>query len=204
MSWFHASKTPLGARNHASAAEIVDCFRDQTKLLDGLAFFITADRATAERAVAEAVETTLHGNSPFRDWLFEWAKAATINAAISRQDKAIRMCEGMYKDRRCPHVEHVCHLDDERRAASLALILQMDARKINAELDPLCRAIVVLRIATRSSIQECSLRLSVSRAVVLAANCLAMTWLDYHCMKPLKDDQIFACPAPGLEAVNHR
>jgi hypothetical protein len=188
MSWFHASTPAVDARNHASAAEIVACFRDETRLLDRLAFFITVDRATAEQAVAQACESTLHGNSPFRDWLLEWAKAATITAAISRHDKAIRMCEGMYKDRRCLHVEHLCHLDDERRTATLALILQMDAQKINAELDPLCRAILVLRTAIRSSIQECSLRLNVSRAVVLAANCLAMTWLDYHHMNPLEDD----------------
>ena len=67
MSWFHASKAAVGARNHASAAEIVACFRDHTKLLDSLAFFITADRATAEQAVAEAGETTLHGDRPFRE-----------------------------------------------------------------------------------------------------------------------------------------
>ena len=188
MSWFHSSITAVGARNHASAAEIVACFRDETKLLDRLAFFITADRATAEQAVAQACETTLQGNRPFCDWLLEWAKAATITAAISRQGRAIRMCEAMYKDRRCPHVEHLCHFDDQRRAASLALILQMDVQKINTELDLLCRAILVLRIAIRASIQECSLRLNVSRAVVLAANCLAMTWLDYHHMKPLEDD----------------
>lgn len=189
MSWFHTSTTVVSARNHASESEIAACFRDETKLLDRLAFFITADRATAEQAVAQACETTLQGNSPFRDWLLEWAKTATITAAISRQGKAIRVCEAMYRDRGCPHVEHVCHLDDERRAASLALILQMDPQQINADLDPLCRSILVLRIAIRSSIQECSLRLNASRAVVLAANCLAMTWLDYHHMKPLEDVQ---------------
>lgn len=188
MSWFHASTRAVDARNHASAAEIVACFRDEAKLLDRLAFFITADRATAEQAVAQACEITLQGNRPFRDWLLEWAKAATITSAISRQGEAIRMCEAMYKDRKCPHVQHLCHLDDERRAASLALILQMDAQKINGELDLLCRAILALRIAIRSSIQECSLRLNVSRAVVLAANCLAMTWLDYHHLKPSQDD----------------
>jgi hypothetical protein len=188
MSWFNASTTAVDARDHASPAEIVACFRDEIELLDRLAFFITADRATAEQAVAQACETTLQGNSPFPDWLLEWAKTATITAAISRQGKAIRICEAMYKDRRCPHVEHLCHLDDERRATSLALILQMDAQKINSELDPLCRSILVLRIAIRSSIQECSLRLNVSRAIVLAANCLAMTWLEYHRMKPLEDD----------------
>jgi DNA-directed RNA polymerase specialized sigma24 family protein len=188
MSWFHASTTATDPRNHASAAEIVACFQNDTKLLDRLAFFITADRTTAEQAVAQACETTLQGNSPFRNWLLEWAKAATIARAISLQGLAIRACEAMYKERRCPHVDHLCHLDNEGRAASLALILRMDAQKMIAELDPLCRAILVLRIAIGSSIQDCSLRLNVSRAVVLASNCLAMTWLDYQHMKPLEAD----------------
>ena len=188
MSWFNSSATAVETRNHASAAEIIACFQNETKLLDRLAFFITADRTTAEQAVAQACDTTLQGNNPFRNWLLEWAKAATIARAISLQGMAIRACEAMYKERRCPHVDHLCHLDNEGRAASLALILRMDAQKIIAELDPLCRAILVLRIAIRSSIQDCSLRLNVSRAVVLAANCLAMTWLDYQHMKPLEHD----------------
>ena len=186
MSWSNSSITFADARKPASAAEIVTCFRDETKLLSRLAFFITADRATAEQAVAQACETTLQGNSPFCDWLFEWAKAATITAAISHHGKAIRACEARHEDRSCAHAGHVCELDGERQAASLTLILQMDAQKVSAELDPLCRAILVLRIAIRSSIQECSLRLNVSRAVVLAANCLAMTWLDYRHMKASK------------------
>ena len=84
MSWFHSSITAVDARNHASAAEIVACFRDETKLLNRLAFLITADRANAKKAVAQACETTLQGNSPFCDWLLEWAKVATITAALSR------------------------------------------------------------------------------------------------------------------------
>ncbi len=190
MSWFHASTMAAYARNHASATEIVACFRDQRNLLARLALLITAYPPTAEQAVAQACEITLQGNSPFRDWLLEWAKAATITAATSLQGEAIRICEAMHKDRRCSHVEHLGQFDEERRAASLALILQMDAQKIIAELDPLCRAILVLRIAIRSSIQDCSLRLNVSRSAVLAANCLAMTWLDYHHMKSSQDDHV--------------
>ena len=190
MSWFHASTTAGDARNHASAAEVVACFRDQRNLLDRLAFLITGDEAIAEQAVAQACEITLQGNSPFRNWLLEWAKAATIAGAISHQGDAIRVCEAMYKDRRCPHVEHLCQFDDARRAASLALILQMDTQKITVELDPLCRAILVLRLAIRSSIQDCSLRLNVSRAAVIAANCHAMTWLDHCSFRPGEDENV--------------
>jgi hypothetical protein len=188
MSWFHRTRNAVDARNYASPAEIAVCFQDQRYLLRSLAFLVTGDQGTAERAIVTASEITLRGNTPFRDWLIEWAKAATITAATSLTGDAIRASEAMYNDRRCPHVEHLCHLDDEQRAASLALILQLDAQDIITELDPLCRSILVLRIAIRSSIQDCSLRLNVSRSAAAAANCVAMTWLDYRHVKPVESD----------------
>ena len=181
MSWFHSSTAPVDARNHASPAEVVACFHDQRNVLGRLAFLITGNHATADQAVVRACEITLQGNSPFRDWLLEWAKTATIASAISHGTEAIRVCEAAYEDRRCPHVEHLSQGDDEERAASLDLILGAVTQKLLTELDPLCRAVLVLRLAIRSSIQDCALRLNVSRAAVLGANCHAMTWLhDGH------------------------
>jgi DNA-directed RNA polymerase specialized sigma24 family protein len=183
MSWFHLSTAAVDTRNYASPAEIVACFQDQRNVLGRLAFLITGDQATADRAVVQACEMTLQGNSPFRDWLFEWAKTATIASAISHGTEAIRICEAAYKDRRCPHVEHLSQGDAEERAASLEIILGADSQKLIAELDPLCRAVLVLRVAIRSSIQDCALRLNVSRAAVLAANCHALTWLHERHVK---------------------
>jgi len=178
MSWFHSSTPPFDARNHASTAEVIACFQDQRNVLSRLAFLITGDHATADRAVAQACEITLQGNSPFRDWLFEWAKTATIASAISHGSEAICICEATYKDRRCPHADHLSQGNDEERAASLDLILGTDVQTLIAELDQLCRAVLVLRVAIRSSILDCALRLHVSRAAVLAANCHAITWLQ--------------------------
>ncbi len=188
MSRFHSITEAVDARDYASPAEIVACFQDQRHVLGMLAFLITGDQATAEQAVVQACEMTLQGNSPFRDWLFEWAKAATIASAISHGTEAIRICEAAYKDRRCPHVEHLSQGDAEERAASLDLILGADAHKLIAELDPLCRAILVLRVAIRSSIQDCALRLNVSRAAALGANCHAMTWLHDGHVKPVEEN----------------
>ena len=111
MSWFHSGAAAVDARNHASPAEVVACFQDQRNALGRLAFLITGDQATAEQAVVQACEMTLRRNSPFRDWLFEWAKAATIAGAISQATEAIRQCEAKYKDRRCPHAEHLLQGD---------------------------------------------------------------------------------------------
>jgi DNA-directed RNA polymerase specialized sigma24 family protein len=188
MSWFHSSAGAGRARDYASSAEIVACFQDQRNVLRRLAFLITGDQATADQAVVHACEITLQGNSPFRDWLLEWAKAATIASAISHGTEAIRVCEATYTDRRCAHVEHLSPGDAEEHAASLDLILGTDANTLIAELDPLCRAILVLRVAIRSSIQDCALRLNVPRAVVLAANCQAMTWLHDGQVKSMEED----------------
>jgi len=107
MFWFHSSTAAVDARNRASPAEVVACFQDQRNVLGRLAFLITGDQATADQAVVQACGITLQGSSPFRDWLLEWAKVATIASAISHRTEAIRICEAAYKDRRCPHVEHL-------------------------------------------------------------------------------------------------
>ena len=209
MSWFHWSTLPVDARNHASPAEIVACFQDQRCLLGKLAFLITGDQTTAERAIVTACEITLRGNSPFHDWLFEWAKAATITSAISQRTVAIRLCEAGYKARPCNHAEHLLQGDAEERSASLDRIVRADGQELIAELDPLCRAVLVLRVAIRSSIQDCVIRLNVSRAAVLAANCRAMTWLHEWKTTPVEtiaprqvpsDNAGFEC---GLEQSAH-
>ena len=187
MSWFHSSTAPVDARNHASPAEVVACFQDQGNVLGRLAFLITGDHATADQAVVQACEITLQGNSPFRDWLFEWAKTATIASAISHGAKAIRICEATYKDRRCQHLEHLSQGDAEERAATLDLILGADTKKLLTDLDSLCRAVLILRVAIRSSIQDCALRLNVSRTTVLGANCHAMAWLQERQVKPVEE-----------------
>ncbi len=189
MSWFHSNITAADARSYASPAEIAACFEDQKHILGRLAFLITGDYATADQAVVQACEMTLQRNTPFRDWLFEWAKAATIAGAISNATEAIRRREAMYKDRRCPHAEHLFQGDAEERAASLELILGSDVQTVIAELDPLCRAVLVLRAAIRSSIQDCALRLNVSRAAVVAANCRALTWLQERQMKAMEENR---------------
>jgi len=184
MSWFHASMPGADTRNHASVAEVVTCFQDERSLLSRLAFLIAGDQATADQSVVNACEMTLQGNSPFRDWLLEWAKAATIASAISRRAEAIRACEATYKNERSSCVEHLPE-SNEDRAASLKLILQAEPGRMIAELDPLCRAVLVLRVAIRSSIQDCVLRLNVCRGAVLAAASRAMRWLH-----GLDDDQV--------------
>jgi len=188
MSWFHASMKAANDRDYASAAEIVACFQNEASLLGKLALLITGDKATADQSVVNAREMTLHGNRPFRGWLLEWAKVATITIAISQRQEAICACEAFYKARPCPHAEHLWQGDAEERESTFNLAIQADAQELIAELDPLCRAVLVLRVAIRSAVQECVLRLNVSRAAVLGANCHVMTWLQEWRTKSLQEN----------------
>jgi hypothetical protein len=177
MSWFHANKKALEGRGHASVSEVLAHFRDERAYLSRLALLITGDESAAEKSVANACEITVQGHSPFRDWLAEWAKSATITSAISKSADAIRSCEPAYKGLRCSHSEHLAQSNDAECDERLSLVLSADPRVLIAELDPLARAVLVLRVAIRSSVQGCVLRLNGSRSAILAANCRAMTWL---------------------------
>ena len=132
-----------------------------------------------------AYDMTVQGNGPFRDWLNEWAKAATITTAISRCAGVIKGWEATYKDRGCTHAEHRSQGDDAERERKLRVVLGTDLSIVLAELDPLSRTVLVLRVAMRSTIQDCAFRLNVSRSAVLAANCRAMTWLHDQLHEPL-------------------
>ncbi|MGB8012414.1 MAG: hypothetical protein WCF68_12420 [Terriglobales bacterium] len=177
MSWFHARTNGAESRDHASASEVMACFRDEKDLMFRLALLIAGDSATADDCVVNACETTVQGRSPFRDWLTEWAKSATITSAISRAAHAIHECEPAYANVHCSHSEHWSQRDDGERERDLNFVLGMEPGVILAELDALARAVLVLRTGIRASIQDCALRLNVSRNTALAANCRAMAWL---------------------------
>jgi hypothetical protein len=176
-------------RGHASTAEVLECFLGEQLFLSQLAFLITGDQASADQSVVNACEMTVKGHGPFRDWLLEWAKAATITSAISQCAETIRDCEAGYKDQVCSHMEHTSQADAEQRTAQLNLLLKTDTLNVFEELDALSRAVLVLRLAMRSSIQDCVLRLNVGRATVLAANCRAMKWLDELQSQPVPETQ---------------
>jgi hypothetical protein len=176
MVLFHNNRKTIDSREHASAAEILGCFSDEREMLSRLALLITGDQATAARSVVNACDMTLQGHSPFRDWLTEWAKSATITSAIYHCAGAIRACEATYKGRRCTHTQHWSQ--GEERERTLDFVLKTDPAIVIAALDPLSRAVLVLRLAIRCSVQDCVVRLNVCRAAVVAANCQAMTWLD--------------------------
>ncbi|MBS1850764.1 MAG: hypothetical protein JST79_07620 [Acidobacteria bacterium] len=177
MSWFFSNINAESDRKRASAAEIVACFSRERPMLARLALLITGEPAAAGQCIADACDQTVAASHPFQDWLVEWAKAATITCAISRSAETIRHCQVTSQAQRWADHPGLADDDDQGRAEALHTILQVDPDEILGELDALSRAVLVLRVAIRASIQDCVLRLNVSRSAVLAAQDRALCWL---------------------------
>ena len=183
MSWLHLTEK-VDDSEHASVFDVVACFRKERALLFRFAFLITGDKTAAEQSLINACEMTIKGHSPFRDWLTEWAKVATVTHAVLHCISAIRGCEALYEGQQCTHAEHLSQGDEANLEQALRVILQTDPEILIDQVDALSRAVLVLRVAIRSSIHECVLRLNVSRTAVIAANCRAMMWIEQVQLKP--------------------
>ncbi|HVN21171.1 MAG TPA: hypothetical protein VMU05_20460 [Dongiaceae bacterium] len=149
----------------------------EKNILFRLAFLITGDKAQAEDALMAAYELTEQGETPFRDWLFEWAKSATVKSAIRGRLDDIRECGAQYKPSHCKHPEHLHQIAMPELQGVAEWILRLDPDMVIAELDPFARAILLLRGALGASVRECAIQLTVSTESVLAAQCRITTWL---------------------------
>ena len=177
MSCFRNTEDLTDRRDLASASDVLGCFHDERNLLLQLAFLITGDSATAEQSVITAREMAIQGPATFHDWLVAWAKWVTINAAIAKTRDAISGCGERYTELRCDDPDNLIQSGGTEEDLDGSFLVCIDPKIIVAELDPLARAVLILRTATRSSISYCALRLTVSSGAVLAARRRAITWL---------------------------
>jgi len=76
----------------------------------------------------------------------------------------------------CTHSEHLLNGNHSKLRQFRNLLLHIDPEIVIGELDPLARAVAILRTTGRASILDCILQLRLSLDTVLAANCRAMTW----------------------------
>jgi len=179
MSWFPIVNQKNAAPMQASASDITSCFHNEKETLFRLAFLITGDEAQAQASVINAYELTLQGKTPFRDWLFEWAKSATVRSAIRTQLDEIRRCESAYKDSYYDDPEYRSQQTDQQRMAES--IWRLDPGLVISELDLFARSILVLRGVVHASARDCAVQLNVSHQSVLAAQCRISAWLSTMC-----------------------
>jgi len=179
MSWIHSSKKKTGGVNHASTMEILARFIDERELLLRLALLITGDIKAAELSVFRAcrMATDRANLLPTRERLTDWVRWMTIKAAIANNLHEIAPCAPKYVNQTCDHSEHLLHGNESKLRDFRDSLFLVDPEIVITELDPLARAVAILRTTARASILDCTLQLRVSPDTVLAANCHAMTWI---------------------------
>ncbi len=162
------SSAPEGGERFASAAEIEFAFGAQQDFLFWLALMIAGNDEVAQKCIIGASGLSQQGAGVFRDWLDEWARSATVRFAIGEARDQIAEAVHSYDGLSCPHGGHPTLSPEDVRA-----LRTTDAQILLAGLDPLARAVLVLRGVRKAAIQDCALSLDVSRGTILAAYCRA-------------------------------
>ena len=168
------SRDPL-----ASVEEIHAIFEADRDDLFRIALIITGDQVQARQCLVDASGLAEYGGEIFRDWLRSWSRYVTARtAAVRIRDVAERSVQ-RYLTSTCEHTNHDV-LSDEQ----LALFRRLDPEHVVHSLDPLVRAVLVLRGCLRASIADCGLLLQVSRKCITPAYCIGLTWVNKEMHEP--------------------
>lgn len=169
MSCIHSNKKKQKTANGLSTLEILDRFEDEHEILLKLAFVVTGDIGAAERSISEARDLVINGEHPVPlcEQFTEWLKTMTIKAAITNSLHEIARCESKYVNQNCTHSEHLLNGNDSKLTELRNFLLDIDPEIVIAELDPLARAVAILRTTARASILDCILRLKLSLTLCL-------------------------------------
>jgi hypothetical protein len=176
MRWFKnndAQESAPKTSQFASVAEIRQTFESLNEELVWLAEVITGDADAAVACVINATQLSETHSAIFRDWLAQWARRATVRSALNHMRARISsVAEEKYQPLRCSHGGHEVLSNGEAEA-----LQQWPAMTLAAQMDPLSRAVLILRGVGHAAVQDCALSLNVPRAAVLAAYCGAVGWL---------------------------
>jgi hypothetical protein len=178
MSCLHPANLKLATLDRVSSLEILERFRDEHEVLLALTLLITGNIRNAEGAVCRSRQLMTNWVIPFAppEQLTKWVRWVTIKAAVGDSLDEIRYYEARYLNRTCMHAEHLLNGNSKLQQFH-DFLLHLNPAIVIAELDPLARAVAVLRTTSRASFLDCTLPLKLSADTVLAANCRAMSWI---------------------------
>lgn len=137
-----------------------------------IALLITGNAILANKCLVDTNGLPGTCGGVFHDWLSRWAHSATARISARTMHEAIVAITAQYESFACEHTNHELLSEDE-----VEFIRQLDPRQVIAQLDPLCRTVLVLRGIQGASISDCALLLELPRRCVLVAYCRALHWL---------------------------
>ena len=150
----------------ATPDDISRIFKQHQPELEWYAYLITGDECIAKACVVEARASSVA--QVFENWLLEWARYATIRAAIEAQRKR-RMLLGSEQD--YPPCSHTAH---ELIDASMIEFLVPNTDVLIKRLDALSRVALVVHGIEKHSLGEAAIFACVSPKTLRAAYCAAL------------------------------
>jgi len=172
MNWLHRHKrerTRYGQSELASGSELQAVFAAEYEDLYWRALVITGEPQLARQSVVNAGQLASSNTGVFRDWLVRWARSTIARVAAESVREQIIAVAGKYVNWTCSHSDHLLF-----SAEQVASLRRVDALQCVADLNPLERAVLVLRGIQRASIPECALLLTVSNRCVIGAYCCVL------------------------------
>lgn len=167
-------------RNMASRSERIATADESRMLRDAehnyvywIALLITGDPVTAEKCLVDASALSATSSRSFHDWLSRWARSATARLAAASVQSVITPSAARCASWGCEHARHELLSPKE-----IEFIRQLDPKQIISDLDPLSRAILVMRGVQGFSVSDCALLLGVPGECVTRAYCHALCWLS--------------------------
>lgn len=159
-------------RPRASCEELAGAFDLYRDTLTQLGLFLTGRSDLAESCIVSATLANTQCNQVFVDWLENWARHATIAAAIRMMRPQIVEAAQAYDSRRCSCTSHTLEASE--------VIEAFEADPDPPPLDTLARFALVLRGVERQSVSESALLLGIPAVQVETACCAALQALRIH------------------------
>lgn len=163
----------------ASPEELVATLVTEHDHLYWISWVITGDPTLAKKCLVDASRLSINRTGVFRDWLATWSRYATARIAISSIRDDIAVAVSRYESMSCGHANH-----DLLSRPEIESIRQLDPALLVADLDPVSRAILVLRGCQGVSIADCALLLQISPKCVIGAYCTALRWVSQRSLVP--------------------
>lgn len=161
----------LNFRQFATPEDMSRVFIQHRPELRWFAYFIAGDEDVAEACVVDARAVSTTHNQVFSDWLLEWARYATIRAAIQVQKERLVLQARTFDHLTCSHTH------EPLQTATIDFILQ-NSEALIKRLDALSRVALVLCGFEKHPVGEAAVLAGVSAKILRAAYCAALQSLE--------------------------
>jgi len=153
--------------HYATADDVRNTFGDYHNVLHWLTSFLMGEGGSSDQYIVDAGSLSKMATPEFHDWLVQWAARATVRNVLQSQRERIAELALEYEKSSPAHQDHTPLSVEQFQA------LIRNSEKIHADLDVLCRFVLVIRGIAREPVEEVAAQLGISCTAAEGAYCVA-------------------------------